>query len=257
MTRFVGAHVDPSDPLSAAGERGAGILQMFLSNPQGWKAPEPRDDAAELRESPVSVIVHSPYLINVCAGNNRIRIPSRKILNDTLQAAEAISADAVVVHGGHVSDDEDPVEGFVRWKKALDQVESDMPIFIENTASGDRAVGREIEMIARLWEVVGDTGVGFCLDTCHAWAAGEPLDGLVDRVMAATGRIDLLHCNGSRDPFDSRRDRHDKLLQGHIPVDQIAEIVRNTTCPVILETPGGASDHIAEIDLVRSYTDGI
>ncbi len=252
--RLIGAHVDGTHPLQEAGDRGAGILQMFLSNPQGWKTPEPRDDAMELAASPVSVIVHSPYLINVCAGNNRIRIPSRKILNDTLEAAEAISADAVVVHGGHVSDDENPDEGFERWKKALDHVESDMPIYIENTASGDRAVARQVEMIARLWEEIGDRGVGFCLDTCHAWAAGEPLDGLVERVMDATGRIDLLHCNGSRDPFDSRRDRHENLTRGHIPIDEIAEIVAKTTCPVILETPGDATDHAAEMALIHSFT---
>ena len=66
--------------------------------------------------------------------------------------------------------------------------------------------------VARLWDAVtaglGDgSEVGFCLDTCHANAAGEDLADVVDRVKAITGRIDLVHCNNSRDEFGSGRDR--------------------------------------------------
>lgn len=252
--RLIGAHVDSRRPLEEAAEREIKIIQMFLSNPQGWKKPDPREDIEELKASDVEIVVHSPYLINLCAGNNRIRIPSRKILNQTLEAAGEVDAMAVVVHGGFVSEDEPPELGIERWSKALAQVESDVPIYIENTASGDRAVAREVEMIGRLWEAIGDTGVGFCLDTCHAWAAGEPLEELVPRVMAATGRIDLLHCNGSRDPFDSRRDRHEILSDGYIPIDQIESIVAATDCPIILETPGDAKVHAAEVKILKEFT---
>ena len=72
-------------------------------------------------------------------------------------------------------------------------------------------------MIERLWAEIGDLGVGFCLDTCHFWSAGEPLETLVERVKAATGRIDLVHCNDSRDPAGSGRDRHTNLGSGQIP----------------------------------------
>jgi len=253
--RLIGAHVDSRHPLQEAEQRSIKILQMFISNPQGWKKPDPREDAEELKASDVEIVVHSPYLINLCAGNNRIRIPSRKILNETLEAAADVGALAVVVHGGFVSDDEPPELGIERWQKALAQVESDIPIYIENTASGDRAVARRIEMIDRLWDAIGDTGVGFCLDTCHAWAAGESFDSLVDRVMAATGRIDLIHCNGSRDPFDSSRDRHENLTEGFIPLDQIESVIRATDCPIILETPGDAATHRAEIALLESFAE--
>ena len=87
-------------------------------------------------------------------------------------------------------------------------------MLIENTAGGDGAMARSLEAIARLWEAVTDGSkdgggeVGFCLDTCHANAAGEDLADIVDRVKAITGRIDLVHCNNSRDEFGSGRDRH-------------------------------------------------
>ena len=72
-------------------------------------------------------------------------------------------------------------------------------MYLENTAGGDHAMARHFDTIARLWDRIGDMGIGFCLDTCHAWAAGEELIDAVDRIKAITGRIDLVHCNDSRD----------------------------------------------------------
>ena len=137
---IVGAHVPGSRPLAEAAARQADLVQVFLSNPQSWKKPAPREDAAELRASPIPIYVHAPYLINVCADNNRVRIPSRKILQDTCDAASEIEATAVIVHGGHVTGDGPQEEGIDRWRKALDAVDTDMKILIENTAGGDKAL---------------------------------------------------------------------------------------------------------------------
>ena len=90
----------------------------------------------------------------------------------------------------------------------------------------------------RLWEAVGDfEQAGFCLDTCHAWAGGEDLVGLVERIRAITGRIDLVHLNNSRDEFDSGRDRHANLESGHIDPAVLAAVAAAADAPVILETP--------------------
>lgn len=248
----VGAHTPPDHPLEEAAARKADLVQIFLSNPQGWKKPKPRVDAEELRQSPVPVVVHAPYLINVCADNNRVRIPSRKILQETCDAAAEIGAEAVVVHGGHVTGDGPQEEGIVRWKKALDAVDTDGTILIENTAGGDKAVARRVEWIKKLWEEIGSYGVGFVLDTCHAWAGGEPFDELVERVLDATGRIDLVHANDSKDPFDSRRDRHQNLGAGQIPKEDLAAVILAAAAPVVVETPGGAAEQGADIEWVRN-----
>ena len=92
-------------------------VQLFLGDPQGWKKPKPRDDAEALKASTVPLYVHAPYMINVASANNRMRIPSRKILQQTCDAATEIGATAVIVHGGH-ADDDDMEAGFVRWVKA-------------------------------------------------------------------------------------------------------------------------------------------
>ncbi len=249
----IGAHVSSADPLAEAEARGAGLVQVFLGNPKGWKKPLPRRDAEQLRSSSVDVYVHAPYLVNVVNPSSRIRIPSRKNLAHTVEAAEQIGAAGVVVHGGHVIEGEEIEAGFPRWRKALEQLETDIPILIENTASGNNAQARRIEHLAGLWEVIGglDPAPGFCLDTCHAWAGGEPLEGLVERVLEATGRIDLVHLNDSRDGFDSRRDRHANLGRGHIPGDQMAAVVREAGAPVLVETPGGVEEHLLDLAWIR------
>lgn len=248
---IVGAHVPSLDPLREAAERDADLVQIFLSDPQSWKKPAPRADAATLAESDLPIYVHSPYLINVCADNNRVRIPSRKILQETCDAATEIGAVAVVVHGGHVTGDGPQEEGIDRWRKALKATDTNMQILIENTAGGDKAVARRVEWIAKLWEEIGEFGVGFVLDTCHSWAGGEPFDELVERIMAFTGKIDLVHANDSKDPFDSRRDRHQNLGAGEVPVEMLAATIVKADAPVVVETPGGALEQAADIEWVR------
>lgn len=249
---LIGAHVPTADPLAEAAKRNADVVQVFLSNPQSWKPPLERADADLLREADLPIYVHAPYLINVVSPNNRVRIPSRKILTETVTAAERIGAAGVVVHGGHVTGDGTFDDGLERWRKALEPIESPVPILIENTAGGGKAMARRIEDIGRLWEAIGDLGVGFCLDTCHFWAAGEDLEGLVDRVLAATGRVDLVHLNDSRDPFDSRRDRHANLGAGEIPEDLLVQVVRDADADVVVETPGGAEEQAADIAWLRA-----
>ena len=213
-------------------------------------------DAAELATAELPIYIHAPYLINVASANNRIRIPSRKNLAQVVEGAEAIGAVAVIVHGGHVGDDEDLAVGIERWRKALEPIESEVAVYIENTAGGGHAVAREIDGYGPLWEGIGDLGVGVCLDTCHAWSAGEDLETVVERLRAATGRIDLVHCNDSRDPHDSRRDRHANLGKGEIPPDLLVEVVRKANAAVIVETPGGPDEQGEDIAWLRERLSG-
>ncbi|WP_336032417.1 deoxyribonuclease IV [Geodermatophilus sp. FMUSA9-8] len=196
--------LDDGGPLARAAEMDADGVQVFLGDPQGWKAPLPRPDAEDLLASDVAVFVHAPYVLNVASTNNRIRIPSRKNLAVNARAAAAIGARGMVVHGGHVLAKDDPAAGFDNWRKTFARQAEDggfpLPLLIENTAGGDNAMARELGAVSRLWDAVGEFGAGFVLDTCHAWAAGWDLATAVDDVRAVTGRIDLVHLNNSRDP---------------------------------------------------------
>ena len=235
----IGAHVSSADPLGAAADRGAEVVQIFLSAPQQFKGPKPREDAEQLRASDIGIYVHAPYLINVATTNNRVRHPSRQLLDKTLAAAADIGALGVIVHGGHLPEEDDIAEGFANWRKTLDRLETDVPVLIENTAGGKNAVARHYERIGRLWEALDGCEVpfGLCLDTCHAHAGGEDLAGSVERLTAITGGVDLLHLNDSKDPAGSGRDRHQNLGHGEIDPDVLVEVVRAADADVVVETP--------------------
>ncbi len=254
----LGAHVPMADPVAEAAAREADLVQFFLGDPQGWKDPEVAYagggealKAAAERQG-IDLYVHSPYRINVASTNNRIRIPSRQLLQKYVTAAADIGAKGLIVHGGHVGGDVDAAVGFDNWRKTFERLELHCPVLIENTAGGDNAMARRLDAIARLWDAIDGQDVGFCLDTCHAWAGGEELASVVDRVKAITGRIDLVHCNDSKDDFDSARDRHDNLGAGHIPVDELVTVVAGAGAPVVVETPGGADGQGADIALLRT-----
>jgi len=253
MAELVGAHVAPEQPLATAREVGADCVQIFLSDPQGWQKPDPREDATELRESAVPVYVHAPYLINVCSPRNNVRYGSRKILQQTCEAAEDVGATAVIVHAGHAEDG--VAEGVSRWARTLEMLESNVPVLIENTAGGENAVGRRFDALARLWDAIGEVDtkfdLGFCFDTCHAHAAGEELSDAIERVLAIVGKIDLLHANDSRDPAGTGADRHANLGKGEIGADVLREMIKAAGPPVVVETPGGAKEMRADIEFVR------
>jgi deoxyribonuclease IV len=251
--QLVGAHVAPKRPLAEAEALGADCVQVFLSDPQGWKKPPDRGDAEELKASSVPLYVHAPYLINVCSPKNNVRYGSRKILQQTCDAAAAVGAAAVIVHPGYA---EDGIEaGFGRWGRTLEMLTSDVPLYIENTAGGDNAVARRFNALARLWDVVteqrGDVEIGFCFDTCHAHAAGEELGDVVERALAIVGRIDLLHANDSRDPPGTGADRHANLGKGTIGADVLRTMIKAAGAPVVCETPGGDDDMRADLAFVR------
>jgi len=261
MSISIGAHVDQADPIAEAKARQAPLVQFFLGDPQDYKGPEVRYAGgaeglrADAQAAGVDLYVHAPYIINVATTNNRIRIPSRKLLQQHVDAAADIGAKGLIVHGGHVNKADDPATGFDNWRKAIDATDLKLPLLIENTAGGDNAMTRYLERISGVWEAISACEqadlVGFCLDTCHAHAGGNALETVVDDVRRITGRIDLVHANDSRDDFDSGADRHTNFGHGRIDPDLLAAVVRDAGAPVVCETPGGPEEHRTDFDWLR------
>ena len=239
----IGAHVGGDDPIAAASKLGLDHIQIFLAEPQGWKSSIfPHSDGAQgLKDSAeaakIGIYVHARYIINVATSNNKVRIPSRKLLQTDVDAAAAVGAKAVIVHGGHVMEGDDPEVGVANWVKAIAQLDMKVPVYIENTAGGKHSMARRLESIKALWDAVGDTGVGFCLDTCHAHAGGIKMGNVAETILGITGRIDLVHCNDSRDTFDSGADRHANLGQGLVGMEDIVHCLKTANAPIVLETP--------------------
>lgn len=248
----IGAHVVQQDAINQAKEMGLDIAQVFLSDPQSWAGPdwtfpegaEALGEAA--RAADLALVVHAPYVINVASPNNRIRIPSRKLLQKIMDGASQIGAMGVVVHGGHVTAKDDPAMGFDNWRKAIESLTTDVPVLIENTAGGEHSMARSLDRIEQLWAAVqaasNDVEVGFTLDTCHAHAGGLEIPTVVEKILGITGRIDLVHANGSSGDFNSGRDRHTSVVEGTIDPGDLVAAVRDAAAPVICETATAADD---------------
>jgi len=261
----IGCHFDIANVTTEAAAAGATAAQVFLSDPQKWPtktiaypggADGLKHDAAAAH---LPLYVHAPYLINLATLTAKGQTMARNMLRSTISGAASIGAKGVVVHGGHVAAKADPIAGFLSWKDAVDTVyapgatRGSVPIFIENTAGGNNAMARELDRIAVLWEAISHSEyaseVGFCLDTCHAWAAGWDLTTAVHDIKKITGRLDLIHLNDSRDAAGSGADRHAPLGQGHIPAELLVNIVKEAKCPVIIETHGNPT---TEIDWLKA-----
>ena len=154
-------------------------MQFFLGDPQGYKGPEIRyaDGAEALRaaaeEAGVDLYVHAPYIVNVATTNNRIRIPSRKLLQQHMDAAAEIGAKGLIVHGGHVNKDDDPTVGLRQLAQGRRRDRHQDPAAHREhrrrrqrdgppPRPHRRGVGRDLRGRGQ------PTMVGFCLDTCHA-----------------------------------------------------------------------------------------
>ena len=244
---LIGSHVPPADPLGSAAAEGADLVQIFLGDPQSWKKPAPREDAEALKASPVPVYVHAPYLINVASPNNKIRIPSRKILQQTCDAAGDGRR-----HGGD------------RPRRPRDRRTTTRPTGSPGGARRSSSSSPTCPSTSRTpraattqWPATStrSPGCGSRSATSASASAstpatpGRPARGWSTPSSGSwriTGRIDLVHCNDSHDEAGSGRDRHANLGAGSIDVDLLVAVVQGRRAPVVCETADeGRKDDIA------------
>jgi deoxyribonuclease-4 len=277
----VGSHVPTSGGLTKAlayaREIGAGALQVFVSNPRGWapSAGDPAQDEifrGDCERSGLPVYVHAPYLVNFGSPTEATLTRSVAAVEHALRRGTAIGARGVVVHAGSAVAGAHRDDAMAQLRShllpLLEAAEPDGPkLLVEPTAGGGQALCATVqELEAWFAQLDRHEMLGVCLDTCHAWAAGhdvsvpggmkKTLDALVKAV--GRGRLGLVHANDSKDPVGSTRDRHEAIGEGHIGKDAFAELFRHPATrgvPVVVETPGDASTHRRDIELLCSLRD--
>lgn len=78
-------------------------------------------------------------------------------------------------------------------------MEIEVFVYLENIVGGDYVMVCCFDIIVWFWDVIGDIGIGFCLDICYIWVVGEVLIDVVDWIKVIIGCIDLVYCNDFRD----------------------------------------------------------
>ncbi len=119
----------------------------------------------------------------------------------------------------------------------LDAVADDAApwLLLEPTAGQGRSLCAGVEDLAPYLEALDfHPKAGICLDTCHVFAAGAPLDepggttATVDRIVeiGGPGRLRLIHANDSMDVRGAFKDRHQRIGEGHIGEARVRRAVR-------------------------------
>lgn len=103
--------------------------------------------------------------------------------------------------------------------------------------------------------------IGVTMDTCHLYAAGydivNDLDGVLNEFDRLIGleRLKAIHLNDSKEPFNSKKDRHEKIGLGVIGAEAIIRIINHPklkNIPFYLETPNLLSGYKDEIEFLKS-----
>jgi len=279
----IGMHVrgfDAGRPVAAAKalERGAEAVQIFTSNPRQWRVP-PVDHAADaelkaqLAEAGLGpAFIHAPYLINLASPTEATRDASCRTVEWTMKRAGALGVEGVVVHAGHCVG-RDRCDALDCSAELISNLLGSAPagprLLLELTSGAKGAVASLLPQAAELLDKCGPhPNLGICLDTCHLHAAGYDLSGPegVERLLAEVEeqvgleRLGLIHSNDSRDPRDSRRDRHWHVGQGQIGLEGFRALVAHpalANTPFVCETPGKVEDDRANVAVLKALRDGL
>jgi deoxyribonuclease-4 len=258
----LGAHVSVAGGIDTAVERivemEGDCVQVFTQSPRMWRPTNHKPETierfkAKRREHGVgSVACHALYLCNLAAPDDEVYEKSIATMQNTVDVACAIEADAVIFHvGSHLGAGFDAgLERVVAaMGRILERCAGDTWLCMENSAGAGGTIGRSVGELAPLPAALDPhPRLGICLDSCHLFVSGEDvtdpgaLDTLVGQVDETIGleRLRALHVNDSAAPLGSNRDRHANILEGVMDEDLGAFLAHPAFqhLPVYLEVPG-------------------
>jgi deoxyribonuclease-4 len=262
--KYIGAHVSAAGgvenaPLNA-GEINATAFALFTKNQRQWTA-KPLEtasidafkrncDASGFK--PESILPHDSYLINLAHPEREPLEKSRNAFIDEMERCERLGLIYLNFHpGSHLK--KIPIDIALDCVAesiniALDKT-SGVTAVIENTAGQGSNLGFEFAHLARIIDKVEDKSrVGVCIDTCHTFTSGYPLNTF-EEFTATFAEFDNtvgfrylcgMHLNDSKPERGSHVDRHESLGEGKIGFDLFKYIMKDdrfNEIPLILETP--------------------
>ncbi|RMD97308.1 MAG: deoxyribonuclease IV [Calditrichaeota bacterium] len=277
-----GAHVSIRGGVENAVERAKSIgcetFQIFSKNQRQWKTrPLPLESINLFKENFTKyryedACIHASYLINLASPPCPTLTRSREAMIDEMQRAAHLGIPYVVVHSGaHKGMGTEKgirqlIES-VQYVLQNTQQHASTILLLENSAGQGTTLGASIDELAVVRNAfAGHPRLGFCIDTCHLFAAGydfleqakyEKIGGLLQQKLGIEA-IPVLHFNDSARPLGSRVDNHAKLGQGEIGLEPIKYWVRDERwvgALAILETPGGEENYAREIKILKSMRD--
>lgn len=210
------------------------------------------------------VVVHAPYIINLCNETNFDF--SVSFLKGEVERVSKLGVKWMVLHpGSHVGLGIDKgIENIISGLNLVLDGKTDVTILLETMAGKGSEVGSTMDEIKRIIDGIKDKNhVGVCLDTCHLNDAGYSMNDFdkyldeFDRVIGID-KIGCIHINDSKNILSSHKDRHENIGFGTIGFDNLIKIIYNERLgdiPRILETPYVDKEYPPykyEIEMIRN-----
>lgn len=249
---------------------GGNTFQFFTRNPRGGAAKElDLDDINKFnefsKENGIEVILaHAPYTINVCSDKEETRRFGIDTMKDDLMRLDYINKSYYNFHpGSHVGQGVDI--GIKYIIDALNEIlreDQNTIVLLETMAGKGSEIGRSFDEIKQIIDGVKlNSKLGVCLDTCHVYDAGydilQKLDDVLDEFDNVIGldRLKAIHINDTKNPFESHKDRHEKIGEGYLGSGAFENIINNERLkdlPFYLETPNELDGYEKEIAYLKS-----
>jgi len=270
----IGCHLSASKGFENMGREilklGGNTFQFFTRNPRGSKAKAIDEKDVEnflklAKENNLNTILaHAPYTLNPCSGDENTRDFGLEVMKDDLVRMEYIPNSFYNFHpGSHVKQGVDiGIKYISDMLNAALKPEQTTTVLLETMAGKGTEIGRTFEELQEILSRVElSEKMGICLDTCHIYDAGydivNNLDGVLEQFdnMIGLDKLRAIHLNDSMNPFESHKDRHQKIGEGSIGLDAIANIINHPklcNIPFFLETPNEIEGYAKEIALLKS-----
>ena len=270
---YIGCHLSASKGFlhmaKEASSIGAKTFQFFTRNPRGFAAKDidEKDVAAFLdyraEHNFGKILAHAPYTLNPSSADEKVRDLALRIMQDDMQRMEYVPGNLYNFHpGSHVGQGaEKGIELTAELLNTILTPNQSTTVLLETMSGKGSEIGRSFEELKAIIDKTKlSDKVGVCLDTCHVYDAGYDivgnLDGVLDEFDRIIGldRLCAIHMNDSKNPFESHKDRHEKIGEGYIGLDAMKNIINNpriSHLPVFLETPNELEGYAQEIEILK------
>lgn len=270
---YIGCHLSASKGFlhmaQEATSIGANTFQFFTRNPRGFAAKEidKNDVAAFLDYAKENnfgkILAHAPYTLNPSSADEKVRDLALRIMKDDMKRMEYVPGNLYNFHpGSHVGQGaEKGIELTAELLNTILTPNQTTTVLLETMSGKGSEIGRNFEELRAIIDKTKlSDKVGVCLDTCHVYDGGydivNELDGVLDEFDRIIGldKLYAIHMNDSKNPYESHKDRHEKIGEGYIGLETMINIINNPRIrhlPVFLETPNELDGYAKEISLLK------
>lgn len=270
----IGCHLSASKGYLHMAKEAVGIdantFAFFTRNPRGGKAKDiDEKDVKDFLEfisehNFAKLVAHAPYTLNACSDKPETREFALNTMRDDLMRMEYTPNQYYNFHpGSHVGQGtETGIELIIKHLNEVLTPDMTTTVLLETMAGKGSEIGRSFDELRAIIDgVTLNEKLGVCLDTCHVYDGGydivNDLDGVLDEFDRVIGldRLKAMHMNDSKNPFESHKDRHEKIGEGTIGFETMQNIINHPklqNIPIILETPNELDGYANEIKMLRN-----